>query len=129
MQNTLDIFHYGSFSRESMEYFRKQMHGPRKRKEGRERERKVESKQRRKERERKGRTGKKKAVAGGLFVLVEELDLFVFWGFLVLFCFLFLLFLRTAPVAYGSSQARDKIRDTAAGLCHSHSNVGSELYL
>ena len=30
--------------------------------------------------------------------------------------------------AYGS-QARDQIRDAAADLCHSHSNVGSEPHL
>ena len=35
-------------------------------------------------------------------------------------------FLRPTPEAYGSSQARDQIRVVAAGLCHSHSNVGSE---
>ena len=34
-----------------------------------------------------------------------------------------------APEAYGSSQARDRIGATASGLCHSHSNAGSELYL
>ena len=28
-------------------------------------------------------------------------------------------------VAYGSSQARGRIRDAAAGLHHSHSNAGS----
>ena len=37
----------------------------------------------------------------------------------------FLLF-RAAPVAYGSSQARDPIGATAAGLHHSHSHAGSE---
>jgi len=29
-------------------------------------------------------------------------------------------------MAYGGSQARGLIRATAAGLCHSHSNAGSE---
>ena len=42
-----------------------------------------------------------------------------------LFLFHFLLF-RAPPVAYGSSQARGRIRAVAASLCHSHSNVGSE---
>ena len=37
------------------------------------------------------------------------------------FFFLF----RAAPTAYGGSQARGQIRATAAGLCHSHRNVGS----
>ena len=47
------------------------------------------------------------------------------------FCFLLLLFLlfRAAPVAYGSFQARSWIGATAAGLHHSHSNMGSEPHL
>ena len=36
---------------------------------------------------------------------------------------------RAAPMAYGGSQARDRIGATAAGLCHSHSNAVSELRL
>ena len=35
-------------------------------------------------------------------------------------------FSRAAPMAYGSSQARGGIGAIAAGLCHSHSNKGSE---
>ena len=35
-------------------------------------------------------------------------------------------FFRATLVAYGSSQARDQIGAIAAGLRHSHSNVGSE---
>ena len=35
-------------------------------------------------------------------------------------------FLRAALVAYGSSQTRGRITDTAAGLHHSHSNARSE---
>ena len=42
--------------------------------------------------------------------------------------FFFFLF-RAAPTAYGGSQARSRIRATAAGLHHSHSNMGSELSL
>ena len=42
-----------------------------------------------------------------------------------LFFFLF----RAAPVAYGSSQARGRIRAIAAGLHHSHSNTRSEPHL
>ena len=34
-----------------------------------------------------------------------------------------------APVAYGGSQARGRIRAVAAGLRHSHSNAGSEPHL
>ena len=44
--------------------------------------------------------------------------------FLVLFCLF-----RAAPAAYGGSQARSQIGATAAGLHHSHSNVGSKLHL
>ena len=40
--------------------------------------------------------------------------------------FLFCLFFRAAPEAYGGSQARGPIGATAASLCHNHSNVGSE---
>ena len=36
---------------------------------------------------------------------------------------------RATPVAHGCSQARGRIRDTAASLCHSHSNARSELCL
>ena len=38
------------------------------------------------------------------------------------------LFMATL-VAYGSSQARGQIGALATGLCHSHSNVGSEPWL
>ena len=43
--------------------------------------------------------------------------------FLFLFFCLFFLF-RAALVACGNSQARGQISAVAAGLCHSHSNVG-----
>ena len=44
------------------------------------------------------------------------------------FFFLFCLFAfsRAAPMAYGGSQTRGIIGAVAAGLHHSHSNVGSE---
>ena len=42
--------------------------------------------------------------------------------------FFFLLFM-TAPEAYGNSQVWDGIRLAAAGLGHSHSNIGSKLRL
>ena len=38
-------------------------------------------------------------------------------------------FFRAAPMAYGSCQARCRIRPVATGLHHSHSNAGSELHL
>ena len=50
--------------------------------------------------------------------------LFIFY----FFYFYFLLF-RAVPVAYGSSQGRGQIGAIAAGLHHSHSNVGSEPHL
>ena len=34
---------------------------------------------------------------------------------------------RATPTSYGGSQARSPIGAVAAGLCHSHSNTGSEL--
>ena len=43
--------------------------------------------------------------------------------------FILKLFFRAIPVAYGSSQARGRVRATDAGLCHSHSNTGSQLHL
>ena len=43
--------------------------------------------------------------------------------------FIYLLLFRAAPAAHGSSQARDRIGAAAAGLHHSHSNVGSEPHL
>ena len=45
------------------------------------------------------------------------------------FFFFFMSFSRAAPAAYGGSQARGPIGAVAAGLLHSHSNVGSELRL
>ena len=47
--------------------------------------------------------------------------------FFVLFCFVVISW--AAPTAYGGSQARGLIGAAAAGLHHSHSNVGSELRL
>ena len=50
-----------------------------------------------------------------------------FWGFGGLFvCFSFF---RAGPMAYGGFQARGRIRAVAAGIHHSHSNMGSELHL
>ena len=45
----------------------------------------------------------------------------------VFFCLLS--FSRAAPKAHGGSQAGGQIRATAAGLHHSHSNVGSKPHL
>ena len=44
---------------------------------------------------------------------------------MLFFVLVFALF-RAAPAAYGGSQARGQMGATAAGLCQSHSNAGSE---
>ena len=54
--------------------------------------------------------------------------LFCMSFFLFFFFFVFFLF-KAAPAAYGGSQARDLIGAVAAGLHHSHNNVGSEPHL
>ena len=46
-----------------------------------------------------------------------------------LFIIFMIIVFRAATTAYEGSQARGRIRATAAGLCHSHSNTGSELHL
>ena len=46
----------------------------------------------------------------------------------ILFFFFFFLF-TSAPVTYGTFPGRGWIGATADGLCHSHSNVESELSL
>ena len=56
------------------------------------------------------------------------------WGvtiisLLVTYSFFSFLLFKAKPAAYGSSQARSWIRAAAAGLCHSHSNAGSEPHL
>ena len=45
------------------------------------------------------------------------------------FCCCLFAFSRAAPTAYGGSQARGQIGAMAAGLCQSHSNVGSKPHL
>ena len=40
--------------------------------------------------------------------------------------YLFVCFLRAAPIAYGSSQAKGQMKAVASGLHHSHSNIGSK---
>ena len=42
------------------------------------------------------------------------------------YLFIYFVFSRAAPVAYGDSQARGLIRAVAASLCHSHSNATSK---
>ena len=43
-----------------------------------------------------------------------------------LFIYLFILLFRAAHMVHGGSQARGLIGATAASLCNSHSNAGSE---
>ena len=45
------------------------------------------------------------------------------------FFLVFLFFFRAIPMVYGGSQDRAPIRDVAASLHQSHSNVGSEPHL
>ena len=47
----------------------------------------------------------------------------------MLYTFFFFLLFKATSMEYGSSQARDKIGAIAAGLCHSHSNMGSKPHL
>jgi len=55
--------------------------------------------------------------------IYDNVFVFVFWV-----CFFFCIF-RSAPAAYGGSQARGQIGATDASLHHSHSNIGSEPHL
>ena len=49
----------------------------------------------------------------------------IYFNYINLFCFVFVSF-RAGFMAYGGSQVRGPIRAVAAGLHHSHSNVGSK---
>ena len=49
--------------------------------------------------------------------------------FVLVFAVVVVLLFRAASAAYGRSQAKGHIGAAAASLHHSHSNVGSELYL
>ena len=53
-------------------------------------------------------------------------DLIAYPQILFIWFFYFFVFSRAAPMACGGSQARGPIRAVAAGLHHSHSNMGSE---
>ena len=62
--------------------------------------------------------------------LMLKLGIFQCWqSVFCLFCFVFLLFFRASPMAYGGSQNRGRIGATAASLRHSHSNAGFKLHL
>ena len=45
------------------------------------------------------------------------------------FFFFFFFFFMATPAVYGSSWAKGQIEVAAAGLCHNHSNTGSEPHL
>ena len=54
----------------------------------------------------------------------NQVWLWVLYSFI--YFILFILCFRASPTAYGSSQARGRIRAVAAGLHHSHSNTESK---
>ena len=58
-----------------------------------------------------------------------DIELYILFKYFILFYSILLLLFRATTEAYGSSQARGQIGATAASLCHSHSNTGSELHL
>ena len=58
------------------------------------------------------------------YVHIVKLNILCFY--VIFFFSFFLIFLRAAPVAYGSFQARGQIRATTAGLCHSDAKAGFE---
>ena len=63
----------------------------------------------------------------GIFCIKYDCHYALEYNFI--FIYLFFLLSRAAPKAYGSCQARSCIRAVATGLCHSHSNMGSEPHL
>ena len=58
---------------------------------------------------------------------INKVQMFPFLHILTNTCFCFCF--RATPAAYGSSQARSRIRAAAAGQLHGHSNKGSKLHL
>ena len=63
-----------------------------------------------------------------VYLQSSEYRSFIFLGRLIPknFVFFFFRVFRAVPMAYGGSQARGLTGAVAAGLCHSHSNAGSE---
>ena len=66
-------------------------------------------------------TGAKGGVPSVLRVHSVLVNLFFIFIYFCLFAFS-----RAASTAYGDSQARGRIGAVAIGICHSHSNAGSE---
>ena len=64
-----------------------------------------------------------------LCVCVLEIILCICFYFILFILFFVFCLFRATPEAYGDSQARGQIGAIAAGLCHSHRNMGSELCL
>ena len=54
----------------------------------------------------------------------EDADCLSLFNFLKII--IIILLFRAEPEGHGGSQARERIRSIADGLCHSHSNIGSE---
>ena len=65
------------------------------------------------------------------FLVSSIFSVVVIGGGVLLFCFIFCLSAISwaTTVAYGGSQARGPIGALAAGLCQSHSNLGSKPHL
>ena len=61
-----------------------------------------------------------------VWLLMCPVKQYVFFSF---FFFFFFSPFWAVPIAYGGSQARGRIRDTAASLLHSHSNAGAQPHL
>ena len=59
-----------------------------------------------------------------LIVTILHLSFSLYYYYFLFFCLF-----RAISEAYGGSQVRGRIRVTAAGLPHNHSNIGSELRL
>ena len=64
-----------------------------------------------------------------VYHIIKEMGIFISASNNTNAFFFFLLLFRAAPEAYGGSQARGRNGVRAAGLCHSHSNMGSKLCL
>ena len=60
------------------------------------------------------------------FTNVSVTEEFASWKFIIFFFFFVFYLFRATLTSYGSSQARGRMGAVTAGLCHSHSNAGSE---
>ena len=76
-------------------------------------------------------TFKGQSLENGLFCIFQAIGNICFVCVFFLFVCLFFCLFKAAPAAYRGYQARGQIGATAAaaGLCHSHSTVGSKLCL